>query len=229
MQQRTCTIDGCDKPYRARGLCASHWNAAYRKDQHREVPCAVCGTMVVKNAPGIKRRSVCSDRCRAELRRDASPPKPSVPFDRVAHARAQRSAIRAALEDGDDAALLKAILTDCVETPDGCWQWLRVMKDGYPIVLIAGRQHFVHRLALEAATQRQLGSQPAHHICANTACVNPAHLQPVTHRENADEMMARRYMERRIVELEDALQALAPDHPILKHVSIPRGSDRAQP
>ena len=50
MQQRTCTIDGCDKPYRARGLCASHWNAAYRKDQHREVPCAVCGTMVVKNA-----------------------------------------------------------------------------------------------------------------------------------------------------------------------------------
>lgn len=125
MQDRTCTIDGCDKPYRARGLCASHWNAAYRKDQHREVPCAVCGTMVVKNAPGIKRRSVCSDRCRAELRRDASPPKPSVPFDRVAHARAQRSAIRAALEDGDDAALLKAILTDCVETPDGCWQWLR--------------------------------------------------------------------------------------------------------
>lgn len=64
MQQRTCTIDGCGKPHRARGLCASHWNAAYRKPQHREVPCAACGTMVVKNAPGIKRRPVCSDRCR---------------------------------------------------------------------------------------------------------------------------------------------------------------------
>lgn len=58
MQERTCTIEGCDKPHRARGLCAAHWNATYRKDQHREVPCAVCGTMVVKNAPGIKRRSV---------------------------------------------------------------------------------------------------------------------------------------------------------------------------
>ena len=64
MQQRTCTIDGCDKPHRARGLCASHWNATYRKDQHREVPCTICGTLVVKNAPGRKRRPVCSERCR---------------------------------------------------------------------------------------------------------------------------------------------------------------------
>ena len=101
------------------------------------------------------------------------------------------------------------------------------MKDGYPIVIIDGRQHYVHRLALEAATQRSLGSQPAHHICANTACVNPAHLQPVTHRENMAEMMARRYMERRIIELEDALRALAPGHPILKHLSIPRGGSQA--
>ena len=64
MQQRTCTIEGCDKPHRARGLCASHWNATYRKDQHREVPCTICGTLVVKNAPGRKRRPVCSERCR---------------------------------------------------------------------------------------------------------------------------------------------------------------------
>lgn len=54
MQERTCTIEGCEKPHRARGLCASHWNATYRRDQHREVPCTICGTMVVKNAPGIK-------------------------------------------------------------------------------------------------------------------------------------------------------------------------------
>ena len=183
---------------------------------------------MIKNAPGLKRRPVCSTRCRTEMRRlDAPPPKPSVPFDRASHARAQRSPIRAALEDGDHSALLAAILADCTEGPAGCWQWTRVMKDGYPIVIIDGRQHYVHRLALEAATQRSLGSQPAHHICANTACVNPAHLQPVTHRENMAEMMARRYMERRIIELEDALRALAPGHPILKHLSIPRGGSQA--
>ena len=68
MAQRTCTVEGCTKPHRARGLCASHWNATYRKDQHREVPCVVCGKPVVKNAPGIKRRPVCSDRCRHVLR-----------------------------------------------------------------------------------------------------------------------------------------------------------------
>ncbi len=64
MPNRTCTIADCDKPHRARGLCASHWNATYRKPQHREVPCAACGTLVVKNAPGRKRRPVCSERCR---------------------------------------------------------------------------------------------------------------------------------------------------------------------
>lgn len=64
MQQRTCEMDGCEHPHRARGLCASHWNATYRKDQHREVACTVCGMTVVKNAPGIKRRSICSARCR---------------------------------------------------------------------------------------------------------------------------------------------------------------------
>ncbi len=73
MTNRTCTEPDCGKPHRARGLCASHWNAKYRKDQHREVPCAACGTHTVKNAPGIKRRPVCSDRCRYRITYDRWP------------------------------------------------------------------------------------------------------------------------------------------------------------
>mgnify|MGYP000854513651 CR=1 FL=1 len=64
---KRCSVDDCDAPHRARGLCAKHWNERYRKDQHREVPCAVCGKAVVKNGPGVKRRAVCSDRCRYHL------------------------------------------------------------------------------------------------------------------------------------------------------------------
>lgn len=64
---KTCTIDGCDQPHRARGLCAHHWNQTYRKDQHREVPCTVCGKPATKNGPGTKRRTVCSDHCRYQL------------------------------------------------------------------------------------------------------------------------------------------------------------------
>lgn len=154
MQQRTCTIDGCDKPYRARGLCASHWNAAYRKDQHREVPCTICGTLVIKNAPGLKRRPVCSTRCRTEMRRlDAPPPKPSVPFDRASHARAQRSPIRAALEDGDHSALLAAILADCTEGPAGCWQWTRGDEGWIP--------HRHHRWTTALCTSPGTGSSDA--------------------------------------------------------------------
>ena len=84
---------------------------------------------------------------------------------------------------------------------------------------------YVHRLSLEAHLAASLGSQPAHHKCANTTCVNPEHLQPVTHRENVAEMLARRYMEQRIRALESALHDVAPDHPMLSEVSIPTRAD----
>lgn len=61
---KTCTVDGCTKPHRARGLCSTHYNQVNR--QPVILVCAACGVSVVKNHD-TKRRIVCSTRCRAYL------------------------------------------------------------------------------------------------------------------------------------------------------------------
>lgn len=67
-ETRTCSVEGCGRKLRARGLCGSHYNQAYQPNRHTkvEVPCAVCGTVVLKFKSG--RRQVCSDLCRYYLK-----------------------------------------------------------------------------------------------------------------------------------------------------------------
>ena len=53
-------------------------------------------------------------------------------------------------------------------------------------------------------------------------CVNPQHLQPVTNAANAAEMAARQGYVARIAELEAALAALDPRHPLLNRIATAR-------
>ena len=134
----------------------------------------------------------------------------------------QTSAISEAVEAKDYATVLAEIRKRVDVDQHGCWNWKeRRSSAGYAVLSVLQRRNvLVHRLSLEASYGRELGSQNAHHVCANRCCVNPDHLQPVTHQENTAEMLHRQAYLRRIAELEAALRVSAPGHPLLEVVEV---------
>lgn len=94
-----------------------------------------------------------------------------------------------------------------MDPQSGCWIWTGATSSSarpYGVVGagVSKGTKLVHRLTLEASLGRQLGAEQAHHKCANTLCVNPNHLQPVTDRENIAEMNSRNSYLARLQELE---------------------------
>ncbi len=130
--------------------------------------------------------------------------------------RSQRSPLRAAWEDGDLDDWVEALREKVELDAQGCMVWAgRTQAAGYPTVKVGRRTALVHRMSLEKKLGRGLGSESAHHICANARCVNPDHLQPISMRENLAEMRQRNYFIKRIAELEAEVARLDPSSPLL--------------
>ena len=73
----------------------------------------------------------------------------------------------------------------CEVSASGCWVWSRYLdRHGYGKGYFRGRTWLAHRLSYAA----HFGSIPdgltIDHLCKNTRCVNPKHLEPVSNREN---------------------------------------------
>jgi hypothetical protein len=194
---------------RARGA----WN-------YSRFTCVACGAEV--EGTGTKYCTVtCSNRAKPPRpRKPKRKPERKSPEAIAAMHRSRRGPLRAAVEDGKHEATIEAIKTMVEVDAEGCWIWQRNSRDGYAFVNLGKRYFQVHRLALEAKLMAPLGSQHCHHMCATTLCVNPDHLQPVTHRENAAEMMARQSYLNRIRELESALASVDPTHPLLGMIAV---------
>lgn len=79
-----------------------------------------------------------------------------------------------------------------------------------------GTRRPAHRLVLWAKTAGPIDGWQAHHVCANSACVEPEHIVPATAAQNMAEMLARKTLEAEIAMLRAALAEHAPDHPLIK-------------
>lgn len=78
------------------------------------------------------------------------------------------------------------VTRDYIVVASGCWLWQGyVDARGYGRVDLAGVKWFAHRLAWTVANGEILNGLTVDHICFETRCINPSHLQLLTNAANA--------------------------------------------
>lgn len=74
---------------------------------------------------------------------------------------------------------------DQLTSPEGCWPWLgHRMPRGYGQVRVGTTHWLAHRVAYTLTFGPIPKGMVLDHLCRNTWCVNPDHLEVVTQREN---------------------------------------------
>lgn len=66
----------------------------------------------------------------------------------------------------------------------GCWVWQRATAAGYGRIKFRGRLDLAHRVSWTLFRGEIPEGMTIDHLCRNRACINPHHLEPVTHSEN---------------------------------------------
>lgn len=70
-------------------------------------------------------------------------------------------------------------------SPMGCWQWVPCQaRGGYGYFESGGKMKGAHRIAYQHWKGPIPKDLQVDHLCRNPTCVNPAHLEAVTGREN---------------------------------------------
>ena len=162
MDKPTCSIEGCTKPVDARGWCHTHYTRWYRHgDPTVQLRpggvCSVDGCDRQRNSRGL-----CSTHY-GRWRKWGTTDKPVVPVEVRFWAKVD------------------------VGHPLGCWTWIAGRTSrGYGSFGQGGpkRRVYAHRYAYELLVGPIPDGLVIDHLCRNPSCVNPDHLEPVTHQEN---------------------------------------------
>lgn len=73
-----------------------------------------------------------------------------------------------------------------MEPNTGCWLWLgKLCPTGYGIFVVFTNYHmYAHLVAFELFREPMAPDLESDHLCRTRSCVNPWHIEAVTHREN---------------------------------------------
>lgn len=81
--------------------------------------------------------------------------------------------------------VIDRLLEMVVPGPGHCWVWTgSATYNGYCVLNANGKRVRGHRVSYEHFIGPISDGLELDHLCRNTRCVNPSHLQPVSHREN---------------------------------------------
>ena len=165
----TCSIDGCDGRVVARGWCGKHyqrWKTHGDPLNAGPVVYPTDGTCTVQGCTRpIKAKRMCSahyQRCRIHGDPTAGQPQRIV---------------------GDDRSRFMAKVD--TTAPGGCWLWTAHRNaDGYGVFRFDGQMGGAHRFAYRLLVGPVPEGMELDHLCRVRHCVNPDHLEVVTHAEN---------------------------------------------
>ena len=74
-----------------------------------------------------------------------------------------------------------------VDITTGCWNWTGTVSRGYGYIRGNSTTYMAHRVAWESTNGRPIrAGYEIDHLCRNKGCVNPEHLDEVTHTVNMD-------------------------------------------
>ena len=69
--------------------------------------------------------------------------------------------------------------------PEECWEWTGArISTGYGRIRINGRTASAHRTVYELFVKPIPDGLTIDHLCRNRACMNPRHMEPVSHKVN---------------------------------------------
>jgi len=72
-----------------------------------------------------------------------------------------------------------------MEDTGDCWEWTgSKTPPGYGYIIHNGTHIYGHRFIYELMIDKIPDKYDIDHLCRNTSCCNPFHLEAVTHREN---------------------------------------------
>jgi hypothetical protein len=72
----------------------------------------------------------------------------------------------------------------------GCWEWIGYLNGGYGSTTFKGKHLLAHRYSLSLHLNKEIDKKlEVRHMCHNTKCFNPAHLEEGTHFQNMRDMV----------------------------------------